>query len=80
MAGPDCRWCKAKTDAEFVDVGVGLVQVTGGLCGNCGAYEMGPYQTGGPISEVEMATGWTGPEEDYLWMLDFGLIFESDLP
>ncbi len=68
MNGPECRWCKHKTYAEFVDVGVGFQQVTGGECYNCGAYEMGPYQTGGRISEVEMATMWIGPAEDWEWM------------
>lgn len=63
MNGPECRWCNLETDAEFVDVGVGLVQVTGGICG-CGGYEMGPYMVGGMISEVEMQTMWRRPYED----------------
>lgn len=63
LSGPSCRWCGCKTDAEFVDVGVGLVQVTGGRC-KCGGYEMGPYMTDGLITEVEMATRWQGPDED----------------
>jgi hypothetical protein len=65
MNGPNCRWCNTVTDAEFVDVGVGYVQVTGGLCHQCDGYEMGPYQTDGMISEVEMATMWRGPIEDH---------------
>jgi hypothetical protein len=64
MNGPDCRWCGTATDAEFVDVGVGFVQVSGGQCWKCLAYEMGPYMTDGRISEVEMATLWLGPFED----------------
>ena len=68
MNGPDCRWCGAETDAEFVDVGVGMVQVSGAICWECNAYEMGLYQTDGKISEVEMATGWLGPMEDHaIW-------------
>jgi hypothetical protein len=63
MNGPNCRWCEKPTDAEFVDVGVGFVQVTGGQC-SCGAYEMGPYMVGGMISEVELETLWRGPFED----------------
>lgn len=65
--GPECRWCRERTDAEFVDVGVGLggVQVTGGICDNCGGVEMGPYLVGGLISEEEMATKWHGPFEDH---------------
>lgn len=64
MNGPDCRWCSKATDAEFVDVGVGFVQVTGGQC-SCGSYEMGPYMVGGLITEVEMFTLWCGPLEDH---------------
>lgn len=64
MNGPECRWCRKPTDAEYVDVGVGFVQVTGGRC-DCGSYEMGPYMVGGMISEIEMTTMWTGPGEDY---------------
>lgn len=64
MNGPECRWCNEKTDAEFVDVGVGWVQVSGGQC-SCGAYEMGPYMVGGMISEVELTTLWRGPFEDH---------------
>ena len=64
MKSPDCRWCGSDTEAEFVDVGVGYVQVTGAHCWECHAYEMGPYQTDGRITEVEMAALWTGPAED----------------
>ena len=66
MKSPDCRWCGGETEAEFVDVGVGMVQVTGAMCWSCNSYEMGPYQTDGRITEVEMATGWLGPREDYI--------------
>lgn len=65
MNGPPCRWCGSRTDAEFVDVGVGLVQVTGGECWECGARERGPYMNDGRISEVEQATMWSGPAEDF---------------
>jgi len=71
MSGPSCRWCGEKTDAEFVDVGVGFVQVTGGLCA-CGGYEMGPYQNDGRLTEVEFATGWQGPYEDHEYFSSFG--------
>lgn len=65
MNGPNCRWCGSKTDAEFVDVGVGMVQVTGGECWECGARERGPYMNDGCITEVEQATMWSGPDEDW---------------
>ncbi len=75
MSGPSCRWCGEKTDAEFVDVGVGFVQVSGGLC-VCGGYEMGAYQNDGRLSEVEFAAGWQGPYEDYADFSPFGLTGE----
>lgn len=65
MKGPECRWCGKETDAEFVDVGVGLVQVTGGECGECGARERGPYMNDGRITEIEQATMWSQPYEDW---------------
>jgi len=65
MNGPPCRWCGMLTYAEFVGVGVGYVQVMGGECGNCGAHERGPYMNDGRITEVEQATMWSGPSEDY---------------
>lgn len=65
MTGPLCRWCSTPTYAEFVDVGVGYVQVTGGECPACGALERGPYMNDGRITEVEMATMWSGPLEDW---------------
>lgn len=70
MRGPNCRWCDSATDAEFVDVGVGFVQVTGGFCLACGGHELASHQIDGLISEVEMATGWLGPEEDYEHLME----------
>lgn len=62
---PNCRWCGELCDAEFVDVGVGQVQVTAGICEACCAVEMSPYfLPDGKITEVEMVTGWHGPFED----------------
>lgn len=75
LNGPDCRWCGKPTEAEFVDIGVGMQQVTGGMCwpetGGCGALEMGPYLVGGMITEEEMATLWTRPLEDFAWASPF---------
>lgn len=64
MNGPNCRWCGAPTEAEFVDIGVGYQQVTGGICWGCNCIERGPYMNDGLISEVEQATMWSGPAED----------------
>lgn len=71
MNGPDCPWCGLPTDAEFVDIGVGFQQVSGGWClgvyqgpVGCGSYEMAHHQIDGRLTEVEMVVGWRGPHED----------------
>ncbi|AYN97232.1 hypothetical protein EAW52_10705 [Pseudomonas sp. LTJR-52] len=65
MNGPKCRWCGSQTEAEYVDVGIGYQQVTGGQCWDCGALELGPHLVKqSRCSEVEMATLWHGPVED----------------
>lgn len=79
MRGPKCRWCGEETDAEYVDVGVGWQQVTGGDC-RCGGHEMGPYQNGGMITEVEFATAWHGPFEDHPEFSPFNCTREGDAP
>lgn len=65
MSGPPCRWCKTLTFAEFVDVGVGYVQVTGGECPGCGGRELASHQIDGRLTEEEMATGWLAPMDEY---------------
>ena len=78
-AAPKCRWCDSETDAEFVDVGIGYVQVTGGQCA-CGAYEMGPFQNDGRITEEEFASAWLGPVEDHPDFSPFNHMREGDAP
>lgn len=55
-----CPFCDEmyEDDAEYVDVGVGQVQVTGNRCENpdCGAQEQGAYTYDG--DEWEFAFGW----------------------
>ena len=52
--GDDCGG-----SAEYVDVGVGHVQVTAHQCDRCYAYELSPYRDDeGPFSEEETNTGW----------------------
>lgn len=63
--GPCCPWCDQQLYAEHCDVDVGWIQIEGAYCHDCMSYEMGPYQVGGMLSEVEMATLWTSPIEDF---------------
>ena len=79
MNGPHCRWCNEVTEAEFVDVGIGWQQVTGGRC-RCGGYESGPYQNDGMLTEVEFATYWLGPFEDHPDFSPFNYMREGDAP
>lgn len=78
MKGTECRWCGGETDAEFVDVGVGWVQVTGSEC-ECGARELGPYMNNGRLTEVEFATAWMGPYEDYPLFSPFNPQSDSEI-
>lgn len=53
-----CPYCfSMRTDAEFVDVGVGQVQCTPYSCVDCGAYQIGPNDTR-PADEEEERSGW----------------------
>lgn len=41
-----CPYCRFPMDADYVDVGVGMVQCGPHCCDSCGASEIGPeYQT-----------------------------------
>lgn len=56
-----CPYCKADDcEAEWVDVGVGLVQSGPYVCRNCGASEIGVYDKKEVTSE-EKNSGWYYP-------------------
>jgi hypothetical protein len=58
-----CGWCGSKdTDAEFVDNGVGMQQVSAATCGNCGATQVGPYDEG-EIDPEDKKRGWHAGHE-----------------
>lgn len=62
-----CGWCGAKADAEHVDNGIGWQQVSPGMCGDCGAVEMGAFDSPRDVSTEERKRGWyMGPETDFL--------------
>ena len=60
-----CGWCGSDDiDFEMVDNGVGLQQVTPGICMRCGAVEVGPYDGPTVVHPTERARGWyAGPDE-----------------
>lgn len=53
-----CGWCDGRAYAEYVDVGVGAVQVDAGRCGDCGAQQMNPYYGRDGASPEETQRGW----------------------
>lgn len=59
-----CGWCGSEDiDYETVDIGVGMQQVSPGICGRCGAVEIGATDDEA-ISPVDKKRGWyAGPDE-----------------
>ncbi|WP_060733772.1 hypothetical protein [Burkholderia cenocepacia] len=61
-----CPYCaEPGCSAEWVDVGVGMVQAGPFHCEACGAFEIGPYDDTTP-SEDERRVGWYSPSRDEL--------------
>jgi hypothetical protein len=58
-----CPYCQTRCDADFVDIGVGMVQCGPYHCVMCGASEIGAYDSPRPLSEDEVRTGWYAPGE-----------------
>ena len=61
-----CPWCNStEVDAEFVDNGVGMQQVTPYLCGECGSSELYPDDfkpdRNPPLTPLEAQYGWHEP-------------------
>lgn len=57
----NCPYCGTVCDADFVDVGVGMIQCGPYYCQNCGASEIGPYDEERSLSEEERSCGWYAP-------------------
>jgi hypothetical protein len=54
-----CGWCGSKdTDAEYVDNGVGMQQVTAAVCNHCGAVQIGPYNEEEHTDPEDKRRGW----------------------
>ena len=61
-----CPYCGDETcEADWCDVGVGLVQCGPYNCQSCGSIEIGTYDTPVELSERENETGWYAPDIPY---------------
>ena len=58
-----CPYCQAMCDADFVDVGVGLVRCGPYHCEQCGASEIGPNDEERSLTTQER-TGWYAPNTE----------------
>lgn len=56
-----CPYCNALCCADFVDVGIGMVQCGPYHCEVCGSSEIGPHDGEHNWSERERQTGWYEP-------------------
>jgi hypothetical protein len=59
-----CPYCGTVCRADFVDIGVGMIQCGPYHCDNCRASEIGPYDKDRELSEIERKCGWYGPDEE----------------
>lgn len=58
-----CPYCRTECEADWVDVGVGMVQCGPYYCDDCGASQIGPHDSERKLSEQELKTGWYAPGE-----------------
>lgn len=56
-----CPYCGTPTHADYVDVGVGMVQCGPFHCERCGASEIGSADKPRELTEREKETGWYAP-------------------
>lgn len=53
-----CPYCGNEAEAEFVDNGVGMQQVSPYCCPGCGAVQIGPNDEPKELTQREKQTGW----------------------
>jgi hypothetical protein len=56
-----CPYCDSRCDADFVDVGVGMIQCGPYHCQQCKASEIGPHDKERILTADEKRTGWYAP-------------------
>lgn len=62
-----CPYChNDQCEADWVDVGIGLVQCSPFYCDNCGACEIGGYDEPAELTEEEKKFHWYQPGRAYL--------------
>jgi hypothetical protein len=67
-----CPFCgSTDVDAEYVDIGVGVQQVTPFMYGACFAVQMNPYHDNSNATSEERARGWYGPPPVQEAVFDF---------
>lgn len=64
MPTQDCPYCSSPCDADWVDVGVGMVQCGPYHCLICGASEIGPHDDHRELTENEKVTNWYAPNSE----------------
>ncbi len=57
----ECPYCEEFCEADWVDVGVGLVQCGPYHCDFCGASQIGPYDEKRELTDIEKKTNWYAP-------------------
>ena len=54
-----CPYCGEECEAEWVDIGVGMQQVSPYICTFCHAVEAGPFDD--ELERADQKTGWYKP-------------------
>lgn len=60
----NCPYCNHPTEADFVDIGVGMTQCGPYHCTRCYASEIGPFDKPRELTEREKQTCWYAPESE----------------
>ncbi len=59
-----CPYCGTDCEAEFCDIGVGMVQCGPYHCESCDASSIGTYDEPRELSDKEKDTGWYAPHSE----------------
>ena len=59
-----CPYCGMICEADWVDVGVGMVQCGPFHCENCYASQIGPHDEERELTQDEERTGWYSPNSE----------------
>jgi MinD superfamily P-loop ATPase len=60
----ECPYCGKVCEADYVSVGVGMVQCGPYFCQSCHASEIGAFDEYRDLTEQEKKTGWYKPDSD----------------